>query len=111
MGFNTTVVVMNDALHEIENDSEFGKKLVEAIKQQYGKVNPVDVSAGSHCNAATVIEQHHSETTRIVLIGGNMGTPIDGYFTQYDHTPESQFHMMVSWADSLGYYLRKRKKA
>ena len=32
MGLNTTVVILNDYLHDIENDPEFGKKLSRAIK-------------------------------------------------------------------------------
>lgn len=32
MGYNTTVVVYNDALDQIANDPEFGKKLVAAIR-------------------------------------------------------------------------------
>jgi len=31
MGYNTTVVVMNDALGSIEKDPEFGKNLVRAV--------------------------------------------------------------------------------
>lgn len=96
MGMNTTVIVLNDALHEIENDPEFGRKLVKAIKQQenqalYVELHPngikmrksVDVTAGSHANAASVIEQHHSSETALVAIGGNHGTAL---FTAYGFT-------------------------
>jgi len=30
MGYNTTVVIYNDSLHDIESDPEFGKRLVTA---------------------------------------------------------------------------------
>ena len=76
MGFNTTVVVMNDALAQIEHDPEFGKNLARAIYEvQRGK--PVDVPAcgerSVHCNAATVIESHHADYMVLVEVGRNSG--------------------------------------
>lgn len=32
MGLNTTVVILNDDLHRIEKDKDFGWKLAEAIR-------------------------------------------------------------------------------
>lgn len=80
MGYNTTVVVMNDALGEIAEDTEFGKRLAAAIQQvQRGK--PVDVPAygkrGIHCNAAIVIETHHADHEVVVAVGGNDGRIVD----------------------------------
>jgi hypothetical protein len=96
MGYNTTVIVLNDALGEIENDPEFGRKLAKAIRAQenqslYVELHPeghrmrtaVDVTAGSHANAASVIEQHHSSETALVAIGGNHGTAL---FTAHGFT-------------------------
>jgi hypothetical protein len=77
MGWNTTVLVLNDALHIIENDPQFGARLVEAIQMAHGG-KQVDVAAhsttgGIHCNAATVIETHHADRMVTVKIGQNMG--------------------------------------
>lgn len=76
MGWNTTVVVMNDALGNIETDPEFGKRLAQAIKQ-VTRGEKVDVAAhgkhGIHCNAATVIESHHADYDVLVKVGGNTG--------------------------------------
>lgn len=77
MGWNTTVVVLNDALSFIENDPEFGKRLAGAI-QKAVRGKPVDVAAhsangGIHCNAATVIETHHADYDVLVRVGGNRG--------------------------------------
>jgi hypothetical protein len=78
MGWNTTVVVLNDALGYIEEDPEFGKKLARAI---LGLSAPpdrqrCDVSArrprgGVHANAATVVETHHADAVVTVDVGGN----------------------------------------
>lgn len=65
MGYNTTVVVMNDALDQIKNDPKFGEKLYYAcLSVQRGK--PVNVSAGYHINAATVIEIHNANQDVLV---------------------------------------------
>lgn len=76
MGFNTTVVVMNDALDAIRDDPGFGRRLYDAVlKLQHGKT--VNVAARGlhriHCNAATVIETHHADYFVTVKVGGNYG--------------------------------------
>lgn len=73
MGFNTTVVVLNDALGDIERDPDFGKNLVAAILSVGCHNKPVDVSAMGHCNAASVIECHHADYNVYVKVGGNYG--------------------------------------
>lgn len=77
MGYNTTVVVINDALDYIAEDPLFGKRLAEAIKAA-GHGGAVDVAAhntrgGIHCNAAIVIETHHANLDVRVRVGGNYG--------------------------------------
>jgi hypothetical protein len=83
MGYNTTVVVLNDALSFIENDPEFGRNLARAIMEAAtngGK--PVNVPArssrgGVHCNAATVIETHHADYSVLVKVGQNYGEALE----------------------------------
>jgi hypothetical protein len=78
MGYNTTVVVMNDALGMIEQDAGFGKRLADAISMAHGG-KMIDVPAysangrGVHCNAATVIETHHADYDVLVRVGHNCG--------------------------------------
>jgi len=80
MGYNATVVVMVDALHEIENDPEFGKRLAAAIRRQssYAAISRhgTDVRAGNHGNAATVLEVQHADIISIMAIGANTGRRI-----------------------------------
>jgi len=73
MGFNTTVVVMNDAVNEIERDPDFGRNLAAAIRSVGCYSKPVDVSAMNYCNAASVIECHHADLDVYVKVGGNYG--------------------------------------
>lgn len=111
MGFNTTVVVMNDALDQIANDPDFGKKLAQAIMHLSVDRKPGDVSAGNHFNAATVVESHHADITALVAVGGNFATPLL-YACGYHHTPEDREILLRALADALGFRIsRKAKRA
>lgn len=107
MGFNTTVVVLNDALNEIQKDPDFGRKLAEAIMMS-GRMGRHfrDVSAGCHCNAATVVETHHADQLVMVAVGGNCGQEL-GYCGSYAAEPED---MLRALADSMGFRIVKKPK-
>ncbi len=102
MGFNTTVIVLNDALEGIENDISFGRKLAAAIRS-FGNAQPerVDVSAGSFVNAASVIETHHSSQTAIVAVGGNFATCLLTTFGARHHEKETQFGLAEELLDEV----------
>lgn len=108
MGWNSTVVVLNDALNDIENDSEFGKKVTAGIHHlSVNRGKPVDISAGSHANAAHVVETHHADQTSIVAVGGNLGRVVtELYGWRYEGTEE----IFKAMAKHLGYSIRKLKK-
>ncbi len=115
MGYNTTVIVLNDALHEIENDPLFGRKLGEAIARLSlgNKVvgdHGVDISAGSHVNAATAIESHHADYNAIVAVGGNCATVI-GMTYGHHHRDEDKEVILRQLANELGFSLRRKPKA
>jgi hypothetical protein len=65
---------MNDSLHAIKDDPDFGRKLYEAILH---RDHPADVMAKGggtiHTNAAVVIETHHADFEVLVRVGGNRG--------------------------------------
>lgn len=84
MGFNSTVVVLNDALHEIRNDPEFGKNLYDAVMGLSLRPDQRsrDIPAGYHVNAASAIETHHADQMHAILVGGNCGTDM-GYAGGY----------------------------
>ena len=104
MGYNTTVVVMNDSLHAISRDSEFGKKLSDAVTLvRRGKQ---DVHSGWHVNAATVIETHHADSIHLVAVGGNVGEDL-GYV---GHWMSDEIEYIKELAAKHGYTLRKKPK-
>lgn len=88
MGFQTTIVILNDAAHEIPNDKDFPRKLYEAILMMAGTHRDrLDVSIGCHVNACQVIAQEHADINVIIASGGNSGRII-GHGSCYnsDHT-------------------------
>jgi hypothetical protein len=82
MGYNTAVIVMNDAVHDIEHDPEFGRNLVKAIGKTV-RGEQVDVPTytrnkygdvmGVHCNAATVVSTAHADEPQVVVFKHNTG--------------------------------------
>jgi hypothetical protein len=88
VGYNTVVLVLNDAGTTIrENADEFA----EAVTLGYGAYVPqrkhndtwpnsvgttpdVALSLGNHSNPATVVSCHHSSETALILVGGNYAT-------------------------------------
>jgi hypothetical protein len=74
MGWNTTVVILNDYLDQIEEDKEFGKHLAAAVRRLHdtgGK--PYEVAAGGAPIAARVIETHDGYHEVEVIVGNNTG--------------------------------------
>ncbi len=81
MGFNATVVVLLDRLHDIEHDPHFGKKLTDAIR--YRATRPAEYDKpgtpgyqpfGNEATGQTqVIEVHHADDKMVVVVGGNCG--------------------------------------
>lgn len=83
MGYNTTVVIMNDALEAIGRDHEFGKNLRQAIlKAVSAKECPVRVGSLGHSTAAKVIETHHADVDVLVRVGGNQGVVVETMMRQ-----------------------------
>ena len=72
MGFNTTVVILNDGLDDIANDKEFGKHLAEAIQSVI--FNKKVTLYSGHGNVGEVIESHHADYIVTVKVGHNTGT-------------------------------------
>lgn len=74
MGNQTTIIIRNDAIGDIEkNPEQFTKNLLDAIQRVGAGLHPdgVDFPCGHHANVGRVIEVHHADTTVIVASGGS----------------------------------------
>lgn len=117
MGFNTTVIVMNDALGDIEADREFGKKLVAAIhglslREDRDKGINVSARNGNSIsgNAATVVETHHADSTAIVAVGGNYAHVLGWAGNVPHHKDEGKLACLKALAEEMGFSLVKKAK-
>jgi hypothetical protein len=130
MGFNTTVVVYNDALDAIKKDPEFGRKLSEAcmaVNNPNATSSELSPSAGNHANAAIVVETHqnslfsagieillslihNADQMRVIAVGGNLGQEVGygGSWHQDMRKPEDRVELIRMLADQEGYNIRKR---
>ena len=113
MGFNTTLILMNDALEQIRDDKNLGRKLADAVlKVSLGKA--VDVNAGNHCNAITVLESHHADQYNMVAVGGNYAIDFGHVYPQYrvsefnDNGDVQKLAIIRAMADTMGYTLTKK---
>jgi hypothetical protein len=115
MGFNSTVVVLNDALHTIRQDPDFGNKLCDAItRHRNGGRSLVTARDGncSHHGAAEVVAVEHADHSVLVLVGGNTATVLDAQACGWEHHEEkAQLVALQSFADKMGFRLVKKTKA
>lgn len=80
MGFNSVLLVLNDRLHEIEHDPEFGKKVARAIRAHSWPGEQPYITGQTQ-----VLSVHHADTLVVVAVGGNTGRVIGhGHWTQND---------------------------
>jgi hypothetical protein len=75
MGWNSAVIIMNDALGAIQQDPAFGKNLADAVSYAISK-EYVDIPAfypggGVHCNAATVVSTQHADSPQVMVVKHN----------------------------------------
>ena len=110
MGWNTTVVLMNQALSEIEQDAQFGARLKQAVDSLFFRSGPIEVSAGRVPNAAAVIETHQADTTCLLAVGGNCASRLHMSLGWHQCDPDEQMRLLREWADAAGYRLVKKSQ-
>jgi hypothetical protein len=113
MGFQTTVIILNDSLHMIREDKEFGEKLADAISQCNGRnddmilVHAKDARGNVCGGAAQVVECHHANQSVLVMAGGNCGSVVAPYIPGWDHDAEKA---LKAFAEHLGFRVSKKSK-
>ena len=106
-----TVIIRETALDSIENDPDFAKHLVNAIKSNAKSRQPVDVQAKNHIRAATIVEQHSNDEVLLLTIGYDYGNVLSKTSIGFEHhTEESKISIIRDVVFRLGYFLKKRAK-
>lgn len=109
MGYNSLVLFMNDAAHNITEDPEFPRKLQLAIYHGMDSERwKNDIPIGNHGNAAALVWQAHADLTGIVAVGGNCASILAQTPKQAHHREEDQIQLAKVLADTLGYKLVKK---
>jgi hypothetical protein len=110
MGYNSTIVIVNDAIDMIANDKDFGKSVANAIRSMsMTQGQRVDIASGNHCNAAHLVEIHHADESVVVVVGGNLGVKRAHVYGWKHNEDEVQRQLIEEWACRLGYELVKKK--
>lgn len=109
MGYNTSMIVLNDALGSIEKDTEFGKKVANAVNLLH-RANNIDIPSGCNVNAATVVETHHADSTAILAFGGNNVSVLHETYGYRHNDPDFKLRLLKELAESLGYTVVKKPK-
>lgn len=108
MGYNTPVLILNDAMHMLETDPKVGRKMYEAIGESYGGKG-VSFGIGNYCNGGYALPSMHADDVQVVAIGGNcmkrLGVVYGGWHLMGGDNTEK---LMRQLADSLGYRLVKK---
>lgn len=106
MGFNTAILMLNDALGDLRDDPDVGVKLYDAVTRTT-RGQPVVVHLGCHGNAATVIPSQHASLNQVIVVGGNT---IQRLATTSDDV-DSPEKLMRFLAQSLGYTVSRRRQS
>jgi hypothetical protein len=108
MGYNTVVLVLNDATDLIEQDQSFGSNLRSAIVESAARGKCRDIPAYStngravHVNAATVLSCAHADVPQIMLVKQNYG------WNLWKEMPEGALGDLKALLHHHGYDVRKR---
>ena len=109
MGFNSTLLLLNDQLSSIErNPVAFVKEMLNAISSIGCSGDQQDFWPGQ----STVMSVSHADTVTVLAVGGNHATVLGRVRNGgKHHTTEDQEFILKRLADEYGFRLvRKSKK-
>ena len=110
MGFNTSAVILNDALSNIAEDTTIGRKIASGVNKLSLGDGGVDVSAGGHCNAIRLVETHHADGLVPILVGCNSGRALDLAVHWTTKDEELEERLLRRLAEKLGYTVHRKPK-
>lgn len=106
MGYIATLVINMDALREIGEDKDFGRKVHDAILVN----NEVDISCGPYISAATAVESHHASCGIPLIVGGyNWFHKVKDVIVP-EGSADAEMALLKSLAAKHGFGLRKKPK-
>lgn len=110
MGFNSTIVICNDAMGEIDRDpAGWWAATRHHLSHAMGD-EAVNYGYGSHVNGFWAVANKHADMVSLVAVGGNYPTIL---FQEYwgnrgHHSEEDKVELLRRAAGQLGYVLTKK---
>jgi hypothetical protein len=106
MGWNTGVLILNDAAHLMKADpARFVENLDRAMGEFNRKDGPVDFAIGNHVNGGSVFHQSHADNVGVYAIGGNHTRKFGEVYNGGD---TNELKLLKQLADQLGFRLVKK---
>jgi len=106
MGFNTTLMILNDSFGAIQRDPE---TFVSGI---LGKMaDGGDISVGGHCNAATVMNTAHADVPRLYFTKANDIVELSEYSRSTRTLAQTHPDYLASCIRQAEQMLKELKKA
>lgn len=110
MGFQTTITILNDALHDMESDPKgWVDKTIKQIQSHSGNQDAQSYGFGGHANGFTIDAMHHADVTSVIAVGGNHSTVLGQFYNQGHHDNDTRLALMKKLAESMGYTLTKKR--
>lgn len=105
MGYNTTLILCNDAFGDIKEDKDFGNKVVQAAGNHLGDKTSLINSLG---NYGKVISMNHADNINVIIAGGNTGQLIHSVDDRYfDYSKQSAINLLINILEEAGYKVTK----
>ena len=108
MGFNTVVMVLNDAADGLKDNPEVGTDILDAMMEsQRGEA--VTFPIKNYCNGGMILPSQHADTVQVVAVGGNYMTPIANLYGAWRDMGNPE-QLLRRLADQLGYRIVRKPK-
>jgi hypothetical protein len=108
MGYNTALLILNDAADGLRTGGEVAHNIYSAMfhSRREGE-RATDFGIGSYPSGGSVLPSQHADHVQIVAVGGNYIKPVttiwNGWRDMADDTK-----LLKAMADSMGYRLVKK---
>jgi hypothetical protein len=111
MGFQSTIMILNDAMEEIDKDPKgWWQKTKSLITRHNGTKSPEEYGFGTHGNGFTLVDVHHADNTSVIAVGGNHASLLTRLSKHPHHDEKGQIELLKALAKEHGYRLVKESK-
>lgn len=108
MGYNTGVLLLNDAIHQLDDPvilTDWWNKVKRIIGGIHGML-PTDASIGNYVNGSTVFHCHHADMIGVYAIGHNDASM--WFVEDVGHKTIEDLDLLKKVASRFGYRLIKK---